>query len=64
MKLVGVAALVVFVVSVVVLFVMIMLTSGGKATGLGVLKLHGMVFIYVGALYLLAGLIMRFAIRY
>jgi hypothetical protein len=57
-----VAAVVTFVVSVVVLFIVSMLTSGGKATGIGVLKLHGIMFMYVGALYLLTGLIMRFAI--
>jgi hypothetical protein len=56
-------AVVIFVVSVVVLFIVSMFTSGGKATGIGVLRLHGIVFMYVGALYLLAGLIMRFAIR-
>lgn len=64
MKSIVVAALVVFVVSLVVLFVVSMLTSGGKATGIGVLRLYGMVFMYVGALYFLAGLVMRFAIRY
>ena len=58
-----IAAVVIFVVSVVVLFIVSMLTSGGKATGIGVLKLHGIMFMYVGALYFLAGLIMRFAIR-
>jgi hypothetical protein len=57
-----VAAAVTFVVSVVVLFILSMLTGGGKATGTGVLKLDGIMFMYVGALYLLAGLIMRFAI--
>lgn len=58
-----IAAVVIFVVSVVVLFILTMLTSGGKATGIVVLKLHGITFMYVGALYFLAGLIMRFAIR-
>ena len=58
-----VAALVVFVVSVVVLFVVTMLTSGGKATGIGALRWHGIMFMYVGALYFLAGLIMQFAFR-
>jgi hypothetical protein len=58
-----VAALVVFVVSVVVLFVVAMLTSGGKATDIDVLRMKGIMFIYVGVLYFLAGLIMRFAIR-
>jgi len=56
-------AAVIFVVSVVVLFTVAMLTSGGRATGVGVLKVYGGLFMFVGALYLLAGLIMRFAIR-
>lgn len=62
-----VAALAIFVVSVVVLYVLLMVsefTSGRavRATGVGVLRVHGITFMYVGALYLLAGLIMRFGI--
>ena len=53
----------VFVVSVVVLFILALLRSGGRATGIGVLQVHGILFMYVGVLYLLAGLLMRFAIR-
>lgn len=59
----GVTAVVIFVVSLVVLFIVTMLTSGGKASGLGVLRLSGITLMYVGGLYFLAGLIMRFAIR-
>lgn len=58
-----VKAVAIFVVSVAVLLIFAMLTSGGRATGIAVLKLYGITFMYVGALYFLAGLLMRFTIR-
>ena len=63
MKLI-VRAVVIFVVSLVILIAFRLLTgSATRATGIGVLKLDGIVLVYVGALYLLIGLILRFAIR-
>jgi len=58
------AGLVIFVISVVILLVFKALTGeSGRASGHAVINLWGITFMFVGALYFVSGLVMRFVIH-